>query len=40
MILKDLVSKGSDSEFRLLDEELMLVDAESRFNEAKKSLEY
>lgn len=39
-ILKELVSTGSDSEFRLLDEELMLVDAESRYNESKKSLEY
>ncbi len=39
-ILKELVSTGSDSEFRLLDEELMLVDAESRYNEAKKALEY
>ncbi len=39
-ILKELVSTGSDSEFRLLDEELMLVDAESRYNEAKKALEF
>jgi adhesin transport system membrane fusion protein len=39
-ILKELVSTGSDSEFRLLDEELMLVDAESRYNDSKKSLEY
>ena len=39
-ILRDLVSSGSDSEFRLLDEELMLVDAESRYNEAKRSFEY
>ena len=39
-ILKELVSTGSDSEFRLLDEELMLVDARSRYNDAKKALEY
>jgi len=39
-ILKNLVSSGSDSEFRLLDEELMLVDAESRYNYAKKNLEF
>ena len=39
-ILKELVRNGSDSEFRLLDEELMLVDAESRFNTATMNLEY
>ena len=39
-ILKDLVKNGSDSEFRLLDEELMLVEAESRFNDATSLLEY
>ena len=39
-ILKNLVSSGSDSEFRLLDEELRLVDAESRYNTAKNNLEF
>lgn len=39
-ILKELVRNGSDSEFRLLDEELNLVDAESRFNTATMNLEY
>ena len=39
-ILRNLVSSGSDSEFRLLDEELLLVDAEGRYNSAKKNLEF
>ena len=34
-ILKNLVQSGSDSEFRLLDEELQLVEAEKRYNTAK-----
>ena len=39
-ILKKLVQTGSDSEFRLLDEELNLVSAESKFNQAEIALEY
>ena len=39
-ILRKLVSTGSDSEFRLLDEELSLVDAEKRFNAAEINLEF
>ena len=39
-ILKNLVMNASDSEFRLLDEELLLVDAESRFNQAQIALEF
>ncbi|MAT49385.1 MAG: hypothetical protein CMA27_06095 [Euryarchaeota archaeon] len=39
-ILKNLVMNASDSEFRLLDEELLLVDAESRFNAAQTALEF
>jgi len=39
-ILTKLVQTGSDSEFRLLDEELLLVSAESKFNSAKTALDY
>ena len=39
-ILRKLVQTGSDSEFRLLDEELNLVSAESKFNQAEIALEY
>jgi len=39
-ILKNLVKSGSDSEFRLLDEELSLVEAEKRYNQAKRNLEF
>ena len=39
-ILTKLVQTGSDSEFRLLDEELYLVSAESKFNAAKTALDY
>lgn len=39
-ILRNLVKSGSDSEFRLLDEELLLVDAEKRYNQAKRSFEF
>jgi len=39
-ILRKLVQTGSDSEFRLLDEELNLVSAESKFNQAETALEY
>ena len=39
-ILRKLVQTGSDSEFRLLDEELNLVSAESKFNQAEAALEY
>ena len=39
-ILRNLVKSGSDSEFRLLDEELSLVEAEKRFNQAKRNLEF
>tara|TARA_B100000287_G_scaffold432703_1_gene492614 strand:- start:5965 stop:6939 length:975 start_codon:yes stop_codon:yes gene_type:complete len=39
-ILRKLVQTGSDSEFRLLDEELQLVTAESKFNQAENALEY
>ena len=39
-ILRNLVKSGSDSEFRLLDEELSLVEAEKRYNQAKRNLEF
>ena len=39
-ILEELVSKGSDSEFRLLDEKLTLIDAKKRFDQAKRRLEF
>jgi adhesin transport system membrane fusion protein len=39
-ILRNLVNTGSDSEFRLLDEELLLVDAEKRYNLAERNLEF
>ncbi len=39
-ILRNLVNSGSDSEFRLLDEELMLVDAQKRYNQAKNNMEF
>tara|TARA_B110000444_G_scaffold261018_1_gene310510 strand:+ start:9650 stop:10633 length:984 start_codon:yes stop_codon:yes gene_type:complete len=39
-ILKNLVSSGSDSEFRLLDEELRLLESESKYNNAKNNLEF
>ncbi len=39
-IMRKLVQTGSDSEFRLLDEELNLVSAESKFNQAETALEY
>lgn len=39
-ILKNLVQSGSDSEFRLLDEELQLVEAEKRYNIAKNMLDF
>ena len=39
-ILKNLVQSGSDSEFRLLDEELQLVEAEKRYNTAKNMLDF
>ena len=35
-IIRELVEKGSDSEFRLLDENLALIDAEKRFDIAKR----
>tara|TARA_B100000287_G_scaffold307995_1_gene291153 strand:- start:8989 stop:10014 length:1026 start_codon:yes stop_codon:yes gene_type:complete len=39
-IIEQLVSKGSDSEFRLLDERLALIDAQKRFEQAKRRLEF
>ena len=39
-ILRNLVKSGSDSEFRLLDEELLLVDSEKRYNQAKRNFEF
>ncbi len=39
-ILEDLVNKGSDSEFRLLDERLLLIEAEKRYETAKRKLDF
>ena len=39
-IIESLVSKGSDSEFRLLDEKLALIEAQKRFDQAKRQLEF
>lgn len=39
-IIEQLVSKGSDSEFRLLDEKLALIEAQKRFEQAKRRLEF
>jgi membrane fusion protein, adhesin transport system len=39
-IIEKLVEKGSDSEFRLLDEKLTLIDAQKRFEQAKTRLEF
>ena len=39
-IIEKLVEKGSDSEFRLLDEKLALIDAQKRFEQAKTRLEF
>jgi len=39
-IIEQLVSKGSDSEFRLLDEKLALIDAQKRYEQAKRRLEF
>ena len=39
-IIENLVSKGSDSEFRLLDEKLALLDAQKRFEAAETKLQY
>lgn len=38
MIIENLVKKGSDSEFRLLDEKLALIDAKKRHEQAKRRL--
>ena len=39
-IIDNLVTKGSDSEFRLLDEKLALIEAQKRFEQAKRRLEF
>ncbi len=39
-ILTQLVETGSDSEFRLLDEKLALINAQVRFDSAKRNLEF
>ncbi len=39
-IIEQLVQKGSDSEFRMLDEKLALIEAQKRFEQAKKRLEF
>ena len=39
-IIDNLVTKGSDSEFRLLDEKLALIEAQKRFGQAKRRLEF
>ncbi len=39
-IIENLVSKGSDSEFRLLDEKLALIEAQKRFEQAETKLQY
>ncbi len=39
-IIENLVSKGSDSEFRLLDERLALIEAQKRFEQAETRLKY
>ena len=39
-IIEKLVNKGSDSEFRLLDEKLALIEAQKRFEQAKRRLEF
>tara|TARA_B100001057_G_C22838169_1_gene946007 strand:+ start:86 stop:1078 length:993 start_codon:yes stop_codon:yes gene_type:complete len=39
-IIEELVNKGSDSEFRLLDERLALIEAQKRFDQAELKLQY
>ncbi len=39
-IIEQLVNKGSDSEFRLLDEKLALIEAQKRFEQSKRRLEF
>tara|TARA_Y100001935_G_C17311258_1_gene516475 strand:- start:6965 stop:7957 length:993 start_codon:yes stop_codon:yes gene_type:complete len=39
-IIEELVNKGSDSEFRLLDERLSLIEAQKRFDQAELKLQY
>ena len=39
-IIEELVKKGSDSEFRLLDEKLALIDAQKRHEQAKRRLSF
>jgi len=39
-IIENLVNKGSDSEFRLLDEKLLLIEAQKRYEQAKRQLEF
>lgn len=39
-IIDKLVTKGSDSEFRLLDEKLALIEAQKRYEQAKRRLEF
>lgn len=40
LILEDLFNKGAESEIRLIDEKLLLLDAERRYEQARIALDY